>query len=333
VLFLDEIHRFNKSQQDALLPHVEDGTLILIGATTENPSFEVNSALLSRTTVYVLDSLQPDDLRAIVQRALTDTERGLGDRGLSLDDDALEHLVGTADGDARAALNALELAAELAHDGRIDQQTAVDATQHRALQYDRAGEEHFNLISAMHKSVRGSDPDAALYWLARMLAAGEDPMYVARRLIRMAIEDIGLAAPNALPLAVAARDAYHMMGSPEGDLALAEVAVYLAVAPKSNSVEAAWLAVQKDVQQHGSLPVPLHIRNAPTSLMKDIGYGSGYQYAHDFEGGIVAQQHLPDALAERTYYQPTDRGAEAKVAERLASWREALARRGDKVER
>lgn len=329
VLFLDEIHRFNKSQQDTLLPYVEDGTVVLIGATTENPSFEVNAALLSRSTVYVLESLGPDELGTILDRALTDPEQGLGALAATVDDDARRHLLRTADGDGRALLNALEAAVLLSHADppHVTLELAVKATQRRALRYDRAGEEHFNLISALHKSVRGSDPDAALYWLARMLEAGEDAMYIARRLIRMAVEDIGLATPTALGLAIAARDAYHQLGSPEGDLALAECAVYLAVAPKSNRMEVAWDAARADVRQHGSLPVPLHLRNAPTGLMQDLGYAEGYRYAHDYEGGITSQRHLPERLAGQRYYEPTDRGAEAKIGERLAAWRRELSSR------
>ncbi len=329
ILFLDEIHRFNKAQQDALLPAVEDGTLTLIGATTENPSFEVNAALLSRTTVYRLERLTDDDLRQVISRALADRERGLGGLGLSLADGAADHLVRVADGDARAALNILEAAAALLP-GERRALTGADvtaATGRRMLKYDKTGEEHFNLISALHKSIRGGDPNAAVYWLARMIEAGEDPLYIARRLIRMAVEDIGLAAPTALGLAVAARDAYQMLGSPEGDLALAECAVYLAVAPKSNRVEAAWLAAVADAREHGALPVPLHLRNAPTDLLKRMGYGAGYRYAHDYEDGLVEQQHLPDALAGRVYYEPTSAGAEARIAERLAAWRQTLADR------
>lgn len=324
VLFLDEIHRFNKAQQDSLLPHVEDGTLLLIGATTENPSFEVNSALLSRTTVYVLKPLAPDELTAILTQALADPERGLGRLGLSIEPAALAHLVRTADGDGRAALNALDAAARLAVDGVIDQAVAAQASGQRALLYDQSGEEHYNLISALHKCVRDSDPDAALYWLARMLAAGEDPLFLARRLIRMAVEDIGLAVPGALAMAVAARDAYHMLGSPEGDLALAQVTVYLAVSPKSNRVYKAFGAALEDARTYGSLPVPLVIRNAPTDLMSGLGYGAGYQYAHDTDSGVVHQQHLPTELGPRVYYEPTERGAEARIAEVLGRLREGL---------
>ena len=331
ILFLDEIHRFNKAQQDALLPAVEDGTLTLIGATTENPSFEVNAALLSRTTVYRLEQLTDENLQAVIQRALEDDERGLGGQGFSLDEAATAHLVRVADGDARSALNTLEAATALLPADRkaLTVADVQSATGRRALKYDKSGEEHFNLISAFQKSIRGSDPDAALYWMARMLEAGEDPLYVARRLIRIASEDVGLAAPNALGLAVAARDAYHMLGSPEGDLALAECVVYLAVAPKSNSLETAWLAAVEDAREAGALPVPMHLRNAPTRLMKSMGYSEGYKYAHSFEGGQVSQQHLPDELAGRVYYQPTDRGSEARIAERLASWRQMLAARDE----
>ncbi|MBI2301680.1 MAG: replication-associated recombination protein A [Armatimonadetes bacterium] len=328
ILFLDEIHRFNKAQQDTLLPRVEDGTLVLIGATTENPSFEVNPALLSRSTVYVLDSLRPEHLAIVLDRALADPERGYGKRAVDLDDAAREHLVHSADGDARVLLNTLEAAVALAGEPpRVTAALAEQATQQRALRYDRAGEEHYNLISALHKSVRDGDPDGALYWLARMFEAGEDPLFLARRLIRMAVEDIGLATPNALTLAMAARDAYHMLGSPEGDLALAELAVYLAVAPKSNRVYKAWDAAVEDARRHGTLPVPLHLRNAPTGLMKDLGYGREYRYAHDEEGALVEQQHLPDRLEGQRYYEPSDRGAEARIAARLAEWRDSLARR------
>ncbi len=329
ILFLDEIHRFNKAQQDVLLPHVEDGTLLLIGATTENPSFEVIPALLSRTTVYRLEALGRGPLGQILDRALSDRERGLGELGLELTAEAREHLLRTADGDARALLNALEAAARLAGEGPITAELAAAATQQRSLQYDKAGEEHYNLISALHKCIRDSDPDAALYWLARMLVAGEDPLYVARRLIRIASEDVGLAAPNALPLAVAARDAYHMLGSPEGELALAEAAVYLAVSPKSNAIETAWMAATDDARRHGTLPVPLHLRNAPTRLMQEFGYGEGYLYAHDQADALVRQAHLPDELAGTVYYRPTGRGAEARIGERLAAWRAALEARDE----
>ncbi|MBI5830960.1 MAG: replication-associated recombination protein A [Armatimonadetes bacterium] len=325
VLFLDEIHRFNKAQQDSLLPHVEDGTIILVGATTENPSFEVNAALLSRATVYVLSSLEPAHIEAIVRAALADEERGLGRFSLNVSDEAMAHLVRSADGDARAALNAIEAAAQLAEGRDIDLDIATAATQTRALRYDKDGEQHYDLISALHKSVRDSDPDATLYWLARMLAGGEDPLFIARRLIRMSVEDIGLAAPNALGIAIAARDAYHMLGSPEGELALAQCAVYLAVSPKSNRVYAGFKAAMEDARTLGSLAVPLVIRNAPTGLMTELGYGAGYQYAHDAPDAVVAQQRLPDELAGKVYYEPGNQGSEAKIAERLAQWRRRIA--------
>ncbi len=325
VLFLDEIHRFNKAQQDSLLPHVEDGTLVLIGATTENPSFEVNAALLSRATVYVLAPLGPEALGQIIDRALDDELRGLGRLGLRLSDEARDHLVRHAGGDARTLLNALEASARLAGDGIIDLDVAVAASQTRALRYDKGGDQHYDLISALHKSIRDSDPDAALYWLARMLAAGEDPLFIARRLIRMSVEDIGLATPGALAMAVAARDAYHMLGSPEGELALAQVAVYLAVCPKSNRVYRALGEVRAEIERSGPLEVPLVIRNAPTQLMGDLGYGRDYQYAHDAPDGLVDQQRLPDELVGQHWYEPSDHGAEARIADRLADWRRRLA--------
>lgn len=326
ILFVDEIHRFNKAQQDAFLPYVEKGTIILIGATTENPSFEVNAPLLSRAQVLVLEPLRPEEIRTLLERALADRERGLGDWKVEVEPEALAHLVHIADGDARVALNGLEQAVLLAEpDGegtrRVTVAQAEAAVQKKALLYDRAGEEHFNLISALHKSVRDSDPDAALYWLARMLEAGEDPLYLARRLVRMAVEDIGLADPRALDLAVAAKEAMHFIGRPEGDLALAEAAVYLACAPKSNRLYVAYEAARADAREHGSLPVPLHLRNAPTGLMKALGYGRGYKYAHDYEGGFVVQEHLPQKLRGRRYYEPTDRGYEARLGERLREWR------------
>ncbi|MCC7495211.1 MAG: replication-associated recombination protein A [Fimbriimonadaceae bacterium] len=329
VLFLDEIHRFNKAQQDSLLPHVEDGTLLLIGATTENPSFAVNGALLSRATVYVLQALQPADLLTVLRRALTDSPRGLGARRLQVAETLLEQLAAAADGDARAALNALEAAAALAvgEPPAITAAVLQQALGQRLLRYDKDGEEHYNLISALHKSIRGSDPDAALYWLARLLAAGGDPFYVARRLIRIATEDVGLTTPSALPLAVAAWSAYHRLGSPEGDLALAECALFLATAPKSNRVEVAWLAAQAAAREHGSLPVPLHLRNAPTRLLEGLGYGWEYRYAHDYDDALVAQEHLPERLLGQRFYDPSERGAEGRIAERLAAWRATLAAR------
>ncbi len=333
ILFVDEIHRFNKAQQDAFLPHVERGTLILIGATTENPSFEVIAALLSRCRVYVLERLGEAEIGLILRRALADRERGLGGRGLAADDEALALIARLADGDARAALNVLEVAATLApradRAGGARRLTAAliqDAAQRKALLYDKAGEEHYNLISALHKSLRDSDPDATLYWLARMLEAGEDPLFIARRLVRAATEDVGLADPRALEIALAARDAYHFLGTPEGELALAQAAVYLACAPKSNAVYTAFDAARADVHARPAEPVPLHIRNAPTRLMRELGYGRGYRYAHDAPDAQVEQEHLPEALRGRTYYHPTPRGLEADIRERLARWR--AARRG-----
>jgi putative ATPase len=320
VLFIDEIHRFNKAQQDALLPHVESGTVTLIGATTENPSFEIIAPLLSRATVLVLHPLEPDEVRALVAHALGDAERGLGGRALSIDADALDFLVAQSHGDGRAALNVLETAADLAARGRAPRLTLAileEAAQHRALRYDKAGEEHYNVISAFIKSLRGSDPDAALYWMMRMLEAGEDPLFIARRMVIFAAEDVGLADPLALGVAVAAKDAVHFVGLPEGRIPLAEAAVYLATAPKSNASYRAMLAAAADVAQHGPLPVPLHLRNAPTPLMKQLGYGRGYEYAHDQPDQIVDHAHLPDALIGRRYYEPTTSGAERLVAERL----------------
>jgi putative ATPase len=319
ILFVDEIHRFNKAQQDAFLTHVERGDIVLIGATTENPSFEVNAALLSRARVLVLKELAPGDICTLVERALADPERGLGGR-IAIEPDALELLCVAADGDARRALNALEIAAAATRSGRMAADDVRRALAHRHLRYDRAGEEHFNLISALHKSLRDSDPHAGLYWLARMLAAGEDPLYVARRLVRFASEDVGNADPQALPLAVAAFQAYHQLGTPEGELAIAQCAVYLATAPKSNAVYTGLGRAMKEVETSGSLPPPLVIRNAPTRLMKDLGYGSGYRYAHDEEGGIADQQHLPDELAGRRFYEPTGEGYEAEVARRMKAW-------------
>ncbi len=326
VLFVDEIHRFNKAQQDAILPHVEDGTVILIGATTENPSFEVNSPLLSRSRVVVLRPLTDDDIRTLVLRALDDAERGIGGQGVAIADDALDLLVNLANGDARFALNTLELAATGAGYGdrkEITAELVAEAAQRRSATYDKGGDDHFDTISALHKTLRGSDPDAALYWLARMLERGDDPLYVARRLVRFASEDVGLADPDALRLAMAAQQAVHFLGLPEGALALAELVVYLALAPKSNAIYAAYKAAQADVVQTRNDPVPLHLRNAPTGLMRELGYGKGYQYAHDFEGAHVDQTHLPPNLADRRYYRPTDHGFERTVRERL-SWRERL---------
>jgi putative ATPase len=327
ILFCDEIHRFNKAQQDAFLPHVERGTVILIGATTENPSFEVVRPLLSRAPVYVLNALSPEDLRAILQEALEDAERGLGGDSLMIEPDALDFISVAADGDARRALGVLEAAAALVgRGGRIDLAAAKEALQHRFATYDKGGEEHYNLISALHKAVRGSDPDGALYWLARMIDGGEDPLYIARRLVRMAVEDIGLADPAALQVAVAAKDAFHFLGSPEGELALAEAAIYLAAAPKSNRAHEAWGAALAKARETPGAPVPLHIRNAPTGLMKDLGYGSGYRYDPAEPEGIAEQEYLPESLRGEVFYRPGSSGAEVAIAERLAWW--AKRRRG-----
>ncbi len=335
ILFVDEIHRFNKSQQDGFLPHVENGLLTLIGATTENPSFQVIAPLLSRCRVLVLEPLSSEDLKKIIERALNDKENGLGLNELHLHEDALEQLLEAADGDARKGLNILELAAALTLERSpqngsslvISTADVEEAAQRRTLRYDKSGEEHYNLISALHKSLRDSDPDGSLYWFYRMIVSGEDPLYVARRLIRFASEDIGIADPNALVQAVAGRNTYHMLGSPEGELALAQVVVYLATAPKSNSVYKASKIVQNLIQKTGSLPVPMHIRNAPTALMKDLGYGKGYQYAHDAKEAIVDQDHLPEEIAGHFFYYPSARGYEAVVKDRLEKWREILKRR------
>ncbi|HKJ92704.1 MAG TPA: replication-associated recombination protein A [Longimicrobiales bacterium] len=321
ILFCDEIHRFNKAQQDAFLPHVEAGTISLIGATTENPSFEVIGPLLSRSRVFVLEPLRPEDLAEIVVRALKDREHGLGEMDLTLDDDARGALAAEADGDARRALNALEAAAALAgHGGTITVEHVREALQRRFAHYDKTGEEHYNLISALHKSVRGSDPHGALYWLARMLDGGEDPLYVARRLVRMAIEDIGLADPEALRLAVAARDAYHFLGSPEGELALAEAVLYLATAPKSNRVYVALGRAMGAAKDTPAAPVPLHVRNAPTKLMKELGYGRNYRYAFESEEHYIPQEYLPDAVRGQRFYEPSGFGFEKRIAERMAWW-------------
>ncbi len=331
IVFIDEIHRFNKAQQDAFLPHVEKGNIRLIGATTENPSFEINSALLSRCRVYVLQPLTEEQIVLLLRRALTDHERGLGERNLIASDDVLKRIASYTSGDARSAYNVLEVAAGLAKppllakDARngapgpdeITDEIVRDALQKRILLYDKSGEEHYNLISALHKSVRNSDPDAALYWLGRMLEAGEDPLYVARRVVRMAVEDIGLADPNALSLCMAARDAVDFIGMPEGNLALAQAVVYLSVAPKSNALYTAYGEVQRDVEQTAAESVPLHLRNAPTSLMKGLGYGRGYQYAHDLEGKVAGMQCLPDNLSDRVYYRPTSEGIEKRIRERM----------------
>jgi putative ATPase len=358
ILFVDEIHRFNKAQQDAFLPYVERGSIRLIGATTENPSFEINAALLSRCRVYTLRALEQPEIIALLNRALTDTEQGLGALHLTADEGVLETIASYSSGDARNALNALEVAAKLAVDrnstnavilseGRspeskdprissseaapasaaspspdpqihITQAIAAEALQQRVLLYDKKGEQHYDLISALHKSVRNSDADAALYWLGRMLAAGEDAMYVARRVVRMAVEDIGLAAPEALNLCLSARDAMHFLGSPEGELALAQAVIYLALAPKSNAVYTAYADVLADIESRPAEPVPLHLRNAPTRLMKELDYGKDYQYAHDLEAKVANMQCLPDNLADRRYYHPTNEGREKLLAQRMA---------------
>ncbi|MEQ1857422.1 MAG: replication-associated recombination protein A [Longimicrobiales bacterium] len=322
-LFCDEIHRFNKAQQDAFLPHVERGTIVLIGATTENPSFEVVRPLLSRAPVYVLNPLAPAEVRSILEEAVADEERGLGAERLAVDSEALDFISVAADGDARRALGVLEAAGALAGaGGRVTQAVAREALQHRFATYDKGGEEHYNLISALHKAVRGSDPDGALYWLARMIDGGEDPLYIARRLVRMAMEDIGLADPAALQVAVAAKDAFHFLGVPEGELALAEAAIYLATTPKSNRAYEAWGAALAKARETPGAPVPLHIRNAPTSLMKELGYGRDYRYDPSEEGGVARQEYLPDELRGTVFYRPGAAGAETAIAERLARWAE-----------
>jgi putative ATPase len=322
IVFIDEIHCFNKAQQDAFLPHVEKGNIRLIGATTENPSFEIISALLSRSRVYVLKPLTEEQVMLLLKRALTDGERGLGAMKLRASDAVLAKIAAYSSGDARSAYNVLEVAATLARaiseiGAEITDEIVTDALQKRVLLYDKTGEEHYNLISALHKSVRNSDPDASLYWLGRMLEAGEDPLYIARRVVRMAVEDIGLAEPNALALCMAARDAVDFIGMPEGNLALAQAVVYLALAPKSNALYTAYAEVQQDVEATAAESVPLHLRNAPTGLMKGLGYGQGYQYAHDVEGKIADMQCLPDNLRDRTYYHPTSEGVEKRIRERM----------------
>ncbi|HTJ30911.1 MAG TPA: replication-associated recombination protein A [Acidobacteriaceae bacterium] len=332
ILFVDEIHRFNKAQQDAFLPYVERGTIRLIGATTENPSFEVIGALLSRCRVYVLKQLEEEQIVTLLHRALEDKERGLGNLNLTAEEDALALLAGYSSGDCRNAYNALEIAAQLASNraqegatGHIDRALVEEALQQRVLLYDKTGEEHYNLISALHKSVRNSDPDAALYWLGRMFASGEDPMYLARRVVRMAFEDIGLAAPEALNLCLSARDAMDFLGSPEGDLALAQAVVYLCLAPKSNSVYTAYSAVQADIEATRQEPVPLHLRNAPTRLMKELDYAKGYKYAHDEEGKVADMDCLPPSLMGRSYYHPTSEGREKQLAQRMEEIRKIRA--------
>ncbi|MFH2219306.1 MAG: replication-associated recombination protein A [Pseudomonadota bacterium] len=331
ILFIDEIHRFNKAQQDAFLHQVESGLITLIGATTENPSFEVIPALMSRCRMITLSALSEAEIKAVIENALKDRERGLGHLDLAVDQDAISHMVRISDGDARIALNSLEIAVSMVmperdtadtgkklHVTRKDLETAL---QKKALLYDKSGEEHYNLISAFHKSLRGSDPDAGLYWLARMLSAGEDPFYIARRMVRFASEDVGNADPHALGVALNAMEAFRFLGHPEGELALAQAAVYLATAPKSNSMYTAFGRVKQSVDDTGSLPAPLHIRNAPTGLMRDLGYGDGYKYAHDYERAYVPQEYLPEELRGRFYYFPTERGYEKVIKERLDKWR------------
>ncbi|MBN1690845.1 MAG: replication-associated recombination protein A [Dehalococcoidia bacterium] len=325
ILFIDEIHRFNKGQQDAVLPYVENGEVTFIGATTENPSFEVISALLSRCRVYTLNALSDEEIDTIVQRALADDENGLAGLEIKLADDARRTLVTMANGDARVALNALEMAGQAVKPGadgqrNVELKDIEESLQKRALLYDKAGEQHYDLISALHKTLRGSDPDAALYWLGRMLEAGEDPLYIVRRLIRFASEDVGMADPQALVVCVAAQQAVHFIGLPEGNLALAQAVVYLATAPKSNSLYTAYGRVQKDVETTRNDPVPLHLRNAPTGLMKNLGYGKGYKYAHEYEGHFVEQQNLPDSMKGKRFYFPSEQGFEKTILARLKIW-------------
>ncbi|MBI1355316.1 MAG: AAA family ATPase [Acidobacteria bacterium] len=321
IVFIDEIHRFNKAQQDAFLPYVERGDVTLIGATTENPSFEVISALLSRAKVYVLHELGHRDLEGILRRALEDKEKGLGAMDLRVSDEALDRIAVLANGDARAALQTLETAALSSEDGTIDERLVGDVLQRKTLRYDKTGEEHYNVISALHKSIRSSDPDAALYWLTRMLEGGEDRLFIGRRLVRIASEDVGLADPRALEQALAAVEAFRLIGEPEGDLALVQAAVYLALAPKSDSIYKALAEAEKDVQRTAAEPVPLHLRNAPTKLMKELDYGKGYQHAHQFPEAVVDMECLPPSLKGRQYYHPSSRGVEQRIQERLAELR------------
>jgi putative ATPase len=336
IVFVDEVHRFNKAQQDAFLPHVEAGHITFIGATTENPSFEVISPLLSRTKVYILDPLTTPQIVELLRRALVDKERGLGNETIEVSDEILFRIASYANGDARSAYNTLELAVRSAirqSNGAlsITPELLQDVLQRKLLRYDKAGEEHYNLISALHKSVRNSDPDAALYWLARMLESGEDPLYLARRLVRMASEDIGLAEPGALAVTLAAKDAFDFLGAPEGHLALAQAAVYLSLAPKSNALYTGYGEVLEDVHKTEAEPVPLHLRNAPTGLMKNVGYGKGYQYAHEYENKVTDMQCLPDNLAGRAYYQPTDQGFEQRLRQRLDEIRKIKSRGASNV--
>ncbi len=322
VLFVDEVHRFNKVQQDAFLPHIEQGNILFVGATTENPSFELNSALLSRCRVHVLEAVSPEDILAALQRALAEPERGLGGQGIDIAESDLRVIAQAADGDVRRALTLLEIAAELAQDGQVGRELIEQVLADRTRRFDKGGDAFYDQISALHKSVRSSNPDAALYWFARMIDGGCDPIYLARRLTRMAVEDIGLADPRALAMATQAWDAYDRLGSPEGELALAQLVIYLASTAKSNAAYVAWKAAQRDVREYGSLEVPVHIRNAPTRLMKELGYGKGYQYDHDSEGGVaLAQTGFPDEMGEKVYYQPVARGLEIRLKEKLDALR------------
>ena len=340
VLFVDEVHRFNKAQQDAFLPHIERGTIIFVGATTENPSFELNSALLSRCRVHVMEAVSADDIRQALERALADEERGLGGRGLQIDEPQLQLIATAADGDVRRGLTLLEIAAEVAEGegagqgGTVTDEVLEQVLADRTRRFDKGGEQFYDQMSALHKCVRSSNPDAALYWLARMLDGGTDPGYLARRLTRMAVEDVGLADPRALQMSIDAWDAYDRLGSPEGELALAQVTIYLASTAKSNAAYKAWGLAQADVRKYGTQDVPMHIRNAPTKLMKNLGYGRGYQYDHDAEGGVaLGQTGFPDAMGERVYYQPVERGMEIKLGEkleRLRADRAAALRHDDK---
>lgn len=325
ILFIDEIHRFNKAQQDAILPHVEEGIITFIGATTENPSFEVISPLLSRARTFRLEPLSEDNLRTVVTRALEDSDRGLGTLNILVEEEALAQLVAIASGDARTVLNALELAATSTppdSDGkrRVSTEEINEALQQRTLLYDKAGDQHYDLISALHKSLRGSDPDAGLYWLGRMIEAGEDPLYVTRRLVRFASEDVGMADPQALVVAMATQQAVHFVGLPEANLALAQLVVYLATAPKSNSLYAGYSQVQEDIRKGPNPPVPLHLRNPVTGLMRQMDYGKGYKYAHDYEGHFSEQEHMPQGMSGRKYYKPSDQGFEVEVSRRLKDW-------------
>ena len=329
VLFVDEVHRFNKTQQDAFLPHIERGTILFVGATTENPSFELNSALLSRCRVHVLEAVSPEHIEQALRRALDDRERGLGDRGIAIAPVLLRQIAIAADGDVRRALTLLEIAADLAsgEGGVVGEHTLQQVLADRTRRFDKGGDAFYDQISALHKSVRSSNPDAALYWLARMLDGGADPAYLARRLTRMAVEDIGLADPRALQMAIEAWQAHDRLGSPEGDLALAQLTLYLASTAKSNAGYVAWKRARADVEAYGTQPVPLHIRNAPTGLMKSLGYGKAYQYDHDVEGGVaLGQTGFPDAMGEQVYYEPTTRGMEARLKEKLDALREARAK-------